>query len=69
VLIDEVNKTKLLASGGLDAPLASTSEPTESMLPFADVDLLTDRSKSDDGEDSDSDRCDAQTWLGSRNTP
>lgn len=56
VLIDETNKTELLASGGLDAPLASTSEATESMLPFADADLLTDEgSKSDDGEDRDLD--------------
>ncbi|KAG2153068.1 uncharacterized protein EDB93DRAFT_1102815 [Suillus bovinus] len=53
VLIDETNKTELLASGGLDAPLASTSEATESVLPFADAELLTDGgSKSDDGEDS-----------------
>ncbi|KAG2109554.1 uncharacterized protein F5147DRAFT_772862 [Suillus discolor] len=51
VLIDETTKTKL-ASGSLDAPsLASTSEASKSMLPFADAELLTDESESDDRTD------------------
>lgn len=56
MLIDKINKSKLLVSVKLSAPLISTSEPTKSVLPFTDVDLLTDGGlKSDNGEDSDLD--------------